>query len=78
MAAGLGALIAQIVFWSFLVWGVLTDSFSRAMTLVFAVLWLSGYWGLSRVASGDLFTSYVAVLDVVLVLIVAKGDVRLR
>ena len=46
---------------------------------VFVVLWGIGY-AVSRpfMIGSFLFTSYVAVLDVVLVLLVFKGDVRVR
>jgi hypothetical protein len=42
------------------------------------VLWLAGFAGSRFAASGMLFTSYVAVLDIGLVFAVFKGDVTLR
>jgi len=43
------------------------------------VFWLAGYIGLPRISywTGPFVTSWVAVLDIVLVFIVFKGDVRL-
>ena len=46
--------------------------------LVFLLLWLIGCVGLPLVTYGPLlFSSFVALLDIALVFIVFKGDVRL-
>jgi hypothetical protein len=46
---------------------------------VFIALWLLGFVGRDYIPYGaDLFGPYVALLDIVLVFIVFKGDVRLR
>jgi hypothetical protein len=45
---------------------------------IFVTVWLAAYIGLPLVSFGSLFlTPLVAVLDVVLVFLVLKGDVRL-
>jgi hypothetical protein len=45
---------------------------------VFLALWFLGYIGTGSLQAGaQLFLSYVAVLDIALVLFVFKGDVRL-
>jgi len=50
---------------------------TAARIAVFFCLWLGGFVGLRYIPSiGSLFTSYVAVLDIALVFIVFKGDVR--
>jgi len=47
--------------------------------MVFVGLWLAGWVASSVVPLGPwLFSPYVAMLDIVLVLIVFKGDIRLR
>jgi hypothetical protein len=47
--------------------------------VLFVVLWGIGYVVSGWLMIGSmLFTSYVAVLDIVLVLLVFKGDVQLR
>ena len=53
-------------------------SFGQDWAGTFLVLWLIGFLGLPHVPYGaGLITSFVAVLDVALVFIVFKGDVRL-
>jgi hypothetical protein len=53
------------------------DELGRAGIAVFFCLWLGGFVGLRYIPSiGSLFTSYVAVLDIALVFIVCKGDIR--
>jgi hypothetical protein len=47
--------------------------------VVFPLLWLFGYFAQSYVPWGPaLFPAYVAVIDIVLVFMVFKGDVSLR
>lgn len=73
------AWVAQIAFWVLIVLGVSYGALSKRAAAIFIVCWLAGYAGLPRLAywTGSLVTSWVAVLDIVLVLIVFKGDVRL-
>ncbi len=44
---------------------------------VFVGLWLAGYVGLPLAGGGLFFMSYVAVLDIALVLFVFRGDAHL-
>ena len=44
---------------------------------VFLLIWLAGFVGLRAVFYGMLFSPFVAVLDIALVFVVFKGDVRL-
>jgi hypothetical protein len=69
----------SIAFWVLLVLGVSCGELSKKWAAIFVGLWLVGYLGLSRLAwrAGALVTPYVAVLDIVLVFRVFKGDVRL-
>lgn len=47
------------------------------LPLAFSGLWVAGYLGLPALGASLFFLPYVAVLDIALVLIVFKGDVRL-
>jgi len=77
-SAGIAAWIAQIAFWGLIVVGLTSGELGFRRSAIFLALWLAGYVGLRFVSFGDLFlTSYVAVLDVVLVLTIFKGDVRI-
>jgi hypothetical protein len=72
------AWIGHIVFWVLVVWGYLTESLSARASVVFALLWLIPSFGLSFVPSAaPFFSPYVAVLDIVLVFLLFRGDVRL-
>ena len=74
-----GAVIAQLAFWLLLVRGVVGRELRPNVTIVFVVLWLAGYLGIPRLSqfAGPVFTSFVAVLDIVLVFVIYKGDVTL-
>jgi hypothetical protein len=70
--------IAQIVFWALILLGVGSGELGIKGAAVFVTVWLAAYIGLPLVSFGSLFlTPLVAVLDVVLVFLVFKGDVRL-
>jgi hypothetical protein len=74
-----GPLIAHVAFWTMLALGVLFGELRWRSAAVFVALWLCGALGLERLtpAGGPWVTPYIAVLDIVLALIVFKGDVRL-
>ena len=70
-------LLAQVAFWVLLLFGVAEIGLRRVA--LFVMLWGIGYLvSRSFMVGSLLFTSYVAVLDIVLVLLVFKGDVRGR
>ena len=71
--------VAEIMFWTLVLAGVFVGALRPRWAAVFAVLWAIGYVALPRAfATGALLaTPYLAVLDIVLVLMVVKGDVRL-
>ena len=71
--------IAHLVFWVLLVPGIFYEEVRLKGAVAFVMLWVAGYFGLPRVLEGGGFfvAPYVGVLDVVLVLWVFKGDVRL-
>jgi hypothetical protein len=72
--------IAHPLFWVLLLAGWLTSELSVTGLLTFIALWLAGFYGLPHLLPGGflLVPSYVAILDIVLVFVVLKGDVRLR
>ena len=76
---GVAAWIAQIAFWVLIVLGASYGDLSKKWASMFVAFWLAGYLGLPRISwwTGSFVTSYVAALDVVLVFVVFKGDVRL-
>ena len=78
MSAGIAALIAEIVFWGALSIGWFSGELGPRLTVVFVLVWLASYAGSSYVPQGDyLFPSLVALLDIILVLVIFKSDIRL-
>lgn len=77
---GLLPWIAHPVFWALVFIGWTSGEIGRAGVLILTVLWLAGLFVFQQLLPFGflLFPSYVAFLDIVLVLIVFKGDVRLR
>jgi hypothetical protein len=65
------ALIAQIAFWALLTVGLVSRALSLRGVGVLLVLWLA------TLLSGAYRPSCVAILDIALVFMVVKGDVRL-
>jgi hypothetical protein len=77
-SSAIAAWIAQIVFWALILLGVGSGELGIKGAAAFVLLWVAAYIGLPFVSFGSLFlTPSVAVLDVVLVFLVFKGDVRL-
>ena len=70
--------VAIYGFWVLLVAGWLLDELRLKGTAIFILLWFAGFAGSTFAPYGALFTPYVAVLDIALVLVVFKGDVTLR
>jgi len=66
--------IAHIVFWTLVIWGYLTEGLGTKAAIVFVVLWFVPSF-LPPLA--PFFTSYAAVLDIVLVFLLFGRDVRL-
>jgi hypothetical protein len=71
--------IAHFAFWVLLIIGGVTGELGRVRSIVFVALWALGYFGLPHLPRAALLVaSYVAVLDILLVLLVFKGDIRIR
>lgn len=72
------AWLAHVTFWVLIAWGWLTEELGTIRSLVFVALWFAGYFGLqSAPAGGSWFLSYVAVLDIMLVFALFRGDIRI-
>jgi hypothetical protein len=80
MSQTAAAWIAEATFFVLLAFGIVSRELSRAGLLGFIVLWLVGYFGLPALSSlgGSFVTSYVAILDIALVFIILKGDLRIN
>ena len=74
-----GGWIAQIAFWVLIALGISHGALSKKAAVIFVALWLAGYVSLTRISwlTGFFVTPYVVVLDIVLVFVVFRGDVRL-
>ena len=69
-------IIAHVVFWVLLAAG--WDELPRPLWLTFLAGWMVGYvLARAPVYSGD-FAPSVAIVDIVMVFLIFKGDVRLR
>jgi len=80
MGSQAAAFIAHLAFWGLLVYGWVTDALGAVQAAVVIVLWAMGAVGLPHVPfepARAMFSSFVAVLDVALVFMIFKGDVRL-
>ena len=71
------AFIAHAVFWALLVYGRIVRELSPRAAVIFLVLWLVAGFGGGFRPFWLPFSSCVAMLDVALVFVVARGDVRL-
>jgi hypothetical protein len=74
----IAAWIAHGAFWGLTLWGWAVGALSATTVAIFLFLWFVASVGLPYIPYGaGLFSSYVAVLDIALVFIIFKGDVRL-
>jgi hypothetical protein len=77
-SAAIASLIAHIAFRALLLYGWVWAELGPRSIVVFILLWLTGLYGLPYVPYGaSLFSSFVALLDVALVCMIFKGDIRL-
>ena len=75
--ATIGAWLALVMFWLLIAWSWVFDELGHGWRAVFVALWVSSNLALRAWHASAVFPSIVALLDVVLVLIVFKGDIRL-
>jgi hypothetical protein len=77
-SSAVAAWIAHIVFWVLVVWGWATESLGVRSAVIVALLWIVPFLCLEFVPSAARFFSpYVAVVDIILVFALFKGDIRL-
>jgi|RhiMethySRZTD1v2_1073278.scaffolds.fasta_scaffold2177739_2 hypothetical protein len=77
-APTIGALVASWGFWALLLVGWMAGELDARRTALFIGLWVVGRVALEYFQYGLLFLPYLAVLDIALVFLIFKGDVRLR
>ena len=78
MTAGIAALIAHVAFWFLLAYGWCWREIRTAGLGLFLLLWIAGYFAVGFIPYGAVpFSSWIAVLDIALVFVIFKGDVRL-
>ena len=69
--------VAHLAFWVLLVMALFRERRIR-LAAGFAALWIAGYAATAWLTFGSAwFMSYVAALDIALVLLIFKGDIRL-
>jgi hypothetical protein len=68
--------IAHVAFWTLLALGVMVRELRARSTVVILCLWLVAFVGFLRTPYVP-FTSILAILDIALVFMIFKGDVRL-
>jgi hypothetical protein len=77
-SVGVAAWIARLAFPALLVGGWLSGELGPKTTMIFALLGVAVWFGLPQLPGGENFvTSALAVIDIVLVLAVFRGDVRI-
>jgi len=78
-SVGIAAWIAALAFPILLIWGFLSDELGPKALVVFVLLGAAARFGLPAVSPGGgyLVTSALAVLDIVLVLLIFKRDIRI-
>ena len=77
-SVSVAAWIAHVTFWALLLYGCARQELGLRGIVVFLFLWIAGLYGLPYIPFGAaLFLSFVAMLDIALVFLIFKGDVRL-
>ena len=72
-SVGVGSLFAQLVFVFLLLYAWVSDELGPTAIALLATAWVAGTW---LFGSSALFSPALAILDVVLVLVIFKGDIR--
>ena len=75
-SAAISAWVAYLAFWILLVRGCVGGELGRRGCAIALALWIAGYGVFRQLPSYAPFASYVAVLDIALVFVIFKGDVR--
>ena len=75
-----GRFLAHAIFWILLGYGALWGELKTVRILVFVVIWLAVFLGVPRLIFDPyamVAASLVAFLDIVLIVTIFKGDIRL-
>jgi hypothetical protein len=77
-SSAIAAWIGHVVFWVLVVWGWATDSLSVRAAIIVSLLWIVPFLCLDFVPwAAPFFSPYVAAIDIILVFLMFKGDIRL-
>ena len=78
-SAAVAAWIAHVAFWGLLLYGWMWGEIGPKGVVLFLLLWIAALYGLPYllIYGAAMFSSFVAVLDIALVFLIFKGDVRL-
>ncbi|HWK10581.1 MAG TPA: hypothetical protein VNR64_11045 [Vicinamibacterales bacterium] len=78
-SVGVAAFIGFWAFWILLAFGYVVGELSPKQIATFLILWIVGRVGLAYMPAPApaLFSPYVAILDIALVIMMLDGDVRL-
>ena len=74
---GTSSLFAHVTFWVLLAYGWFSRELSDRSIAIFLALWAAGLCAVAFLGYPPLFTSILALLDIVLVLMLFQGDIRL-
>ena len=79
-SAAVAAWFAHVTYWILVAFGCVTGTLTMTRAIIVVLLWIAGAVALPYapyLPARSMFPSYVAVLDIALVLLIVKGDVRL-
>jgi Na+-driven multidrug efflux pump len=76
-SAAIGGLIAHAAFWILLVRGYLSEEMGLRGSAIALALWATGLFALPYLPYAPPFGTYIAIIDIALVFLIFKGDVRL-
>jgi hypothetical protein len=79
-SAVIAAWVAHAAFWILILHGYLIGELTAGRVALFLLLWTGGLLGLPHAPYAParaMFPSFVAILDIALVFLVFKGDVRI-
>jgi hypothetical protein len=77
-SSAVAAFVSHVTFWVLILYGWAVGELQAKAIALFLLLWIGARLGLPHLSYGAaMFPSFVAVLDIALVFIIFKGDVRL-
>ena len=76
-SAAIGGFVAHLVFWILVVYGYVSGELGLRGCLIAVGLWAIGLFALPYVPYTLPFGTFLAILDIGLVFVIFKGDVRL-